>query len=198
MVACIGRRREASSPSNDTGPSARAATGGTNRITVPARPQSMKVPPASSPGVMSRSGPYGPWLVSSMITPSARNAWIISAVSRECSGERRIDVSFARADSTSSRFVSDFDPGSDSCAFSGADAVGAAHGPSATTSTRSSFSYGSNSGLEYLEINIGYQSIGSRHPRGVSLFALLEHSQAEFDPYENDDLVEVVSDEIGR
>src|SRR5690606_21400826 len=81
---------------------------------------------------------------------------------RECSGERRIDVSFARADSTSSRFVSDFDPGSDSCAFRGADAVGAAHGPSATTSTRSSFSYGSNSGLEYLEINIGYQSIGYR------------------------------------
>src|SRR5690554_4012110 len=176
MVTCIGRRLAASSPSNATGPSASAATGGTNRMTVPARPQSMNVPPASSPGVMSRSGPNGPWLVSSMMTPRARNACTIRSVSRECRGERRIEVSFASADKTSSRFVSDLEPGSDSSAFRGADAVGAAHGPSGTTSTRSSFSYGSNSGLEYLEINIGYQSIGSRRRVGVSLVALLEQA----------------------
>ncbi len=44
-TSCIGRVRACGSPSKITGPSASAATGGTNRITVPARPQSTAVRP---------------------------------------------------------------------------------------------------------------------------------------------------------
>ena len=43
----IGRSRARGSPSNLTGPSASAATGGTNRITVPASPQSTSASPRS-------------------------------------------------------------------------------------------------------------------------------------------------------
>ena len=60
IIVRIGRRSAAGSPSNVTGPSASAATGGRKRITVPASPQSIVTPPCSSPGVMSRSAPNSP------------------------------------------------------------------------------------------------------------------------------------------
>ena len=46
-----GRLRMCGSPSKATSPSARAATGGTKRITVPARPQSTWAGPRSVPGL---------------------------------------------------------------------------------------------------------------------------------------------------
>lgn len=46
----IGRMRACSSPSKWTGPLAKAATGGTKRITVPARPQSMEPEDSSAGG----------------------------------------------------------------------------------------------------------------------------------------------------
>ena len=45
-----GRVRMWGSPSKATGPSASPATGGTNRVTVPARPQSTATPPVSATG----------------------------------------------------------------------------------------------------------------------------------------------------
>ena len=53
-TAAIGRVRACGSPSKLTAPVASAATGGTNRITVPARPQST-APPCSCPGVTVQS-----------------------------------------------------------------------------------------------------------------------------------------------
>ncbi len=93
MMPAIGRSRARGSPSMVTGPSARAASGGTNRMTVPARPESTLVSPLSEAvpssrvgGVMSRSPPGS----SSMTTPSARSPSIMSALSREWSGERSV------------------------------------------------------------------------------------------------------------
>ena len=51
----IGRTRACASPSNVTGPSASAATGGRKRITVPARPQSTWAPPRRVAGVTTQS-----------------------------------------------------------------------------------------------------------------------------------------------
>ena len=56
-TSCIGRVRACGSPSKITGPSASAATGGTNRITVPARPQSTVAAPRIGPGVTFQSSP---------------------------------------------------------------------------------------------------------------------------------------------
>ena len=121
MVVCIGRLRAAASPSKVTSPVARVAIGGTKRITVPARPQLMVAGPSSGFGETSRS----PLLFWSMRVPSERSASIISAESRECSGEVRRVWSAARALRTSSRLVSDFEPGSGTVACSGAAATGA-------------------------------------------------------------------------
>ena len=63
----------------------------------------------------------------------------------------------ASAASTSSRFVSDFDPGSASTADSSTLRRGA---PQSSVSVCLASPYGSNSGSEYFEISIGYQSIG--------------------------------------
>ncbi len=52
----------------------------------------------------------------------------ISAESRECSGSRIVEGPSARAASTSSRFVSDFDPGSDTSPRRGPRASGAIQG----------------------------------------------------------------------
>ena len=52
----IGRESACSSPTKSTGPSASAARGGTNRITVPASPQSMVPPPVNRAGGSTRHG----------------------------------------------------------------------------------------------------------------------------------------------
>ena len=81
-----GRRRRR------TGPSASAATGGRNRMTVPASPQSTVASPRSVAG---RDEPVTASVVpstSSTTAPRERSAWAISRVSRERSGRRSRDV----------------------------------------------------------------------------------------------------------
>ncbi len=172
IVVRIGRRRADASPSNPTGPSARAATGGMNRMTVPASPQSIDVPPESSPGVTSRSGPNTLFEgtasagTSSICTPSDRSASIMSAESRECSGARSSDGPSARAASTSSRLVRLFEPGSRMDAASGPRAVGATHGPGSGACRFIPSSYGLNSGPEYGWTSIGYSVSGRLETEG--------------------------------
>ena len=164
----IGRRRAEASPSNPTGPSASAATGGMNRMTVPASPQSIDVPPESSPGVTRRSGPNGLSAgTSSMRTPSERSASIMSAESRECSGARSSDGPSASAASTSSRLVRLFEPGRRMDAASGPRAVGASHDPGSGACTFIPSSYGLNSGPEYGCTSIGYSVSGRLETEGA-------------------------------
>jgi hypothetical protein len=79
----------------------------------------------------------------------------MSSLSRDQSGARNVDGPSASAASTSSRFVSDFEPGSASTESSARVATGAGHPPSGSVCLASP--YGSNSGAEYFEISIGYQ-----------------------------------------
>jgi hypothetical protein len=132
IVVVIGLRRAASSPSNTVGPSASAATGGMKRITVPARPQSTVVlPSSSSAGVMIQSSPNSPSpAMGSIVVPIDRRASTIRAVSRECSGARRVDGDSARAERTSSRLVRLFEPGRTTEATMGPAAFGDGHGAS--------------------------------------------------------------------
>ena len=92
----IGRARACSSPSKTVAPSARAARGGTKRITVPASPQSTLPPPRRRPG--SRCHAAGS--ASSTATPSARSAPTMREVSRETSGSLMTEGPSARAAST--------------------------------------------------------------------------------------------------
>ncbi len=91
----IGRTRAWGSPSMTTGPSARAATAGRKRITVPARPQSMRVSPPSTFGGLTSQSSTAPVTgspsgrASSMRTPKLRRACAMSSVSRDRSGARR-------------------------------------------------------------------------------------------------------------
>ena len=121
---CIGRPYACRSPSNGTSPSARAAIGGTNLITVPARPQST-VPPAEnrSGGVTSQRSPC-----SSIVTPSVRSASRIRAVSRASSPPVIADGPLDNAASTRARLVSDLEPGMVTVALTGTGAWGAVHG----------------------------------------------------------------------
>jgi RNA polymerase sigma-70 factor, ECF subfamily len=84
-------------------------------------------------------------------------------LSRECSGARNRLGASASADNTSSRFVSDFEPGSDTVAASGPCASGA--GQAAPGSTRTRSPYGSKSGAEYFEISIVVKIIRVRAER---------------------------------
>ena len=120
-TADIGRVRACGSPSKATSPLARAATGGTNRITVPARPQST-VPPRSRLGKTSQSS-------SDVITvdPSVDSAVAISSVSRERRARRTTEGPSDSAASTSARLVSDLEPGSSTRTSTGARANGAGH-----------------------------------------------------------------------
>src|SRR5699024_9778796 len=118
----IGRCLAAGSPSRLTGPSASAAIGGMNRITVPARPQSTVTSPVTGPGVMCR---VLPWSLASIVVPSARSAPIIRSLSREERAPRIVVGSLASAASGRARLVSDFDPGIVIVASSGPLAVGA-------------------------------------------------------------------------
>src|SRR5690554_5211162 len=101
-----------------------------------------------------------------MSTSSEVSASTMRFVSRENRGARNRDGPSASAESTSSRAVNDFDPGIDNDADKGPAARGAAHGPGSTPHTRSSFSYGLNSGWEYFETSIVVQSSRpDRRPR---------------------------------
>src|SRR5699024_6467014 len=119
----MGRCRAAGSPSKITGASARAANGGRNRITVPARPQSTAAPPATGCGVMCRVLPSD-----SIPVPSARSAAIIRSVSRERNAPRTVVGSSASAASGRARLVRDLDPGTVIVAASGAGRGGRPHG----------------------------------------------------------------------
>ncbi len=99
MMAPIGRCRACGSPSKDVGPSRRAASGGTNRITVPASPQSTCRADAGRAGSWEvrgvgsgsiwRSGPYPPVPEGSLtMAPSDRMAVTMRAESLECRGSR--------------------------------------------------------------------------------------------------------------
>ena len=130
----IGRERACSSPSNVTAdepcadePNAddpRAASGGTKRSTVPARPQSMR---ACGPGL---SSPLTANSVPSplMRRPSVLSAPIIRSVSRLRSAPEMRDgpdCTAASAARISARLVIDFDPGTMTVACTGPEAGGA-------------------------------------------------------------------------
>src|SRR6478735_5208639 len=121
IMVPIGRLRACGSPSKRDAPRTRAATGGTNRITVPARPQSIAVSAAAASmliGRISRSGPKAPSPGTSVtVAPNCRRASIISAESREGSGARRRDGPSARAASTRYRLVRDLEPGAATAAW---------------------------------------------------------------------------------
>src|SRR5947209_12259433 len=124
----MGRARACSSPSNPTTESASAASGGTKRRTVPARPQSTV---ASGAGAMRpltvRSEP-GP----STSRPRVRSAPIIRAVARLRSAPVIVEVpcpcAAAGPASSNARLVCDFEPGTVTLARTGALACGAVHG----------------------------------------------------------------------
>ena len=101
----MGRVRAYSSPSNRTSPRARAATGGTNRITVPASPVSTRAP-CMAPGTTVQ-----PCAPSSTLTPRARSAPAISWVSRASRGSRSSEGPSLTAPSSRARAVWDFEPG---------------------------------------------------------------------------------------
>ena len=127
MVVAIGRRRAPSSPSNVIRPAASAAKGGTNLITVPARPQSMVVStrPSASASKLTSSSPPAPV---AKPKPSDFRASIISEESRDSSGSTSVEDEpdrAARAAKINSRLVSDFDPGNATVAAIGPAATGA-------------------------------------------------------------------------
>ena len=126
---CIGRAYACASPSKATGPSASRASGGTNRITVPARPQST-VPPLNPAGGVTRH----PSADSSTTTPRARSASRISCVSRASRPLTMVEGPLASAASTSARLVSDFEPGTVTVAVTGTGACGAGQGWAALSS----------------------------------------------------------------
>ncbi len=112
ITPCSGRSYERGSPSKRTAPSARVATGGRKRMTVPALPTSTVAGPRRPAGMTRQNSPVpsGP-TPSSISTPIARSASAISTVSRERSGRRSQPGSEARAASTRARLVTDLDPG---------------------------------------------------------------------------------------
>ena len=130
----IGRRRAASSPSKTTGASARAASAGTKRMTVPARPTSIR--PTPSGPACTRSGrgagvtrsrvPES--LRSSKRAPSALRAASMSSVSRERRSPVSVVGASATAASSRARALSDFDPGSSTTASSAPTATGTRQG----------------------------------------------------------------------
>jgi hypothetical protein len=87
--------------------------------------------------------------------PSDRSPSTMSSLSRDQSGARKVEAPSASAASTSSRFVSDLEPGRATTDSSAPVAMGARHPSSVSVCLASP--YGSNSGAEYLEICIGYQ-----------------------------------------
>src|SRR6478735_341846 len=129
MMVPMGRLRACGSPSKRDSPRRSAATGGTKRMTVPARPQSIAVSADAGSmliGTISRSGPKAPSPGTSVtVAPNCRRASIISAESRECRGARSREGPSARAASTRYRLVRDLDPGTATVASTGRAAKGA-------------------------------------------------------------------------
>ncbi len=117
-----GRWRARGSPSKVTSPCAKQATGGRNRITVPALPTSTVAGPVIGRGVTSQSPSR-----SSTSMPRERSPPAISAVSRLTSGCTSVVGVRAIAASTSARLVCDFDPGRRTVARTGLPACGAGH-----------------------------------------------------------------------
>ena len=119
------------SPSKATVPVESAATGGTNRITVPASPQSTSASAPKVPGVTTQSSPEV-----STREPNDVSAAAISSVSRDRSARRTTLGPSAIEASSSARLVSDLLPGSDTVAVTGPCARGAGQG-SAMSAARS-------------------------------------------------------------
>ena len=102
----IGRFRAATSPSKSICPLASDARAGTNRMTVPANPQSIAAGPKRDLGVTTTVVPE-----TSICVPSLRRASIISVESRDTRVSRRVVGLAARAERTNSRLFRDLDPG---------------------------------------------------------------------------------------
>jgi RNA polymerase sigma-70 factor (ECF subfamily) len=119
---------------NSTAPLARAASGGKNRITVPARPQSIELGPRSSAGETCSSSDSV-----DISTPRLCSPAIISLVSRASSGLRIVELPEASAASTNSRFVIDFEPGSETSPETGSTTVGASHQSANRSFTQSTY-----------------------------------------------------------
>ncbi len=122
-IGATGRWEARASPWNSTVAAVSAATGGTNRITVPALPTSTRASPAGRPGA-TRQVPGAASV--SMRAPSAVSARAISSVSRACSGRVMAPGPSASAARTSARLVMDFEPGSVTLARTGPAAAGRA------------------------------------------------------------------------
>ena len=143
-----GRRRAASSPSKTTGASASAASGGTKRMTVPARPQST-CPVPSGPVATCRGSGAGNARrrdrppASLKRAPSVSRAASMRPVSREGGTPVIVVGPSATAASRRAREVRDFDPGRATVASRGPRGVGAVQGlggPSAGVSLTAAFS----------------------------------------------------------
>ncbi len=130
-----GRRDARGSPRNVTSAAVSAATGGTNRSTVPALPTSTSMPgrlAGPEPGRCLTAGAgstsHDPGACS-IRQPSALSAAAISRVSRATSGPSITVGRSERAASTRARFVMDFEPGRRMTARTGPGARGASQSP---------------------------------------------------------------------
>src|SRR5271156_7035141 len=120
----IGRPRACSSPSKVTAANPSAASGGTKRNTVPARPQSTRVSGAGAIVPLTASSSAGPWTR----RPSVSSAPIIRSVSRLRSAPLIVETPplvAASAASTKARLVWDFEPGTVTVAHTGREVHGA-------------------------------------------------------------------------
>src|ERR1019366_2786615 len=125
MTWAMGRRRAWGSPSKATGPRARAATGGRNRITGPASPQSTDVVPHRDSGTIIQSSQAASLPRRSVTSaPRERSAAAINMVSRERNGRRSSEVPLASAARTRYRLVNDLLPGKSTVAVTGTAAWG--------------------------------------------------------------------------
>ena len=121
----IGRSRARGSPSNVTSAEPRAATGGTNRMTVPASPQSTATSPDAEPGVTVTS----PGLRGVMRAPRPASAAVIKVRSRAPTGSPPMwDGASANDARTSARLAKDLEPGTVTRAATGPAATGASQG----------------------------------------------------------------------
>jgi hypothetical protein len=127
-----GRTRACGSPSKVISPVASAATGGRNRMTVPASPTSTCAGPRIASG---RTTQRSPWWVETC-APMARRPAAISSVSRARNGPRSVDGPAAMALSTSARAVMDLEPGRRTVVLTGAFAVGAVQGTGVRVAAR--------------------------------------------------------------
>jgi hypothetical protein len=101
-------------------PAASAASGGRKRITVPARPTSMRQLPIREAGETRTSIlPTGDEPMTSMLAPRFSRAAIIKRVSRASSRPVMVLGASARAARTRARLEADFEPGTETVAWIG-------------------------------------------------------------------------------